>query len=209
MDKIQTLQAREVKLSPLPTIASGKTWTGAISKEEARAAFDAGSHNLKLMVSAPEAPEWLKKFSPLSGHRPEDGGTFGSSVFFKEVLESDRHPLDDAVSVELHPGHGGPEKALVFTVESTAEVGTWYPLDRPMRVVIRRVHGSLQAVLEKPMPVSTTHWTFVLTNEGESGWVLASAYPGIADPDPDMSGLNEGDEISLEEAARRGLRVKA
>ena len=191
--------------SPLPDFET-LNWDGEITINAAHKALNAGLHNLAVMKAKPGIPAWLATFDPLQGHRCEDEAIFGSSRFFSGGLPD----VCTSAKVECHPGHGGAEKALVFICDAILPVGEWYPVGCRMRIVMRKRHGSLQPVLEKPEPEPTRFWTFVLTNEGpDTGWVLASAYPGLPDPNPDADGLEEGDEISLEEAARRGLRVKA
>ena len=196
---------------PLPTIST-LNWTGEISHEDAKAAFECGVSNLERMKSKPGIPDWLRSFDPVKGHRPDDPEVFGSSRFLNKEAWNPSILHESPGRFEMHPGHGGAEKALVFTASAPVPVGKWYPLEARMRVVVRKVHGTLQPVLEKPEPVPTNLVTFVLTNEGpEDGWVLASVYPGTPDPDPapEAAELKEGEEITLEKAAELGLRVKA
>jgi len=77
---------------------------------------------------------------------------------------------------------------------------------------VAKIHGSLQLTTTEPMEEiieRTNRISFVFTPEKGVGFVLASIHPGDPDPIPDFDNLFEGDEITGEEAIRRGIvRVK-
>jgi hypothetical protein len=164
-------------------------------------------------------------YDPLARHRPLADGEKEdySSRFFAPSPEQAGIPqLDETDEITLEAGHGGRDKALVLHVKKTDEiVGTYFPRVVPWNAGITikkdpRGHGLI------PVAVLNGHWddikpeptrefsvvVYNTTGEEDAGWVLASAYPGPQDVEPDMSGLNDGDLVPYEEAVRRNLRVR-
>jgi hypothetical protein len=197
---------------PLPEITV-QNWTGRIDSSIAKEAFEIGRSNLADLQAQEGIPAWIKEFHPTAHHRAEDADEFGSSRFLPDKLGnfSKLPSLKDSDIVEIHPGHGGPDRALTFIVTTTEEVGTWWPIEAKPVLVWRRLHGCMQPVLELPPARKTNIWTFVLTDDHDgNGWLLASCYPGLPDPDPDPSVNNkkDGEPTTLEETDKLGARVK-
>jgi len=162
----------------------------------------AAAEKLAAMKAGPKAPEWLKNFNPLSGHTPETRVP-GSSFFQNDLTVEDILGLLDLdFEVKEQAGHKGA-RCFVFHTGIFASVEA----DPVPRVVLRKIHGCLQGALVYNY-VTTDAITIVITPEEDGQFALASIFPGLPDPDPDFEGLEEGALMSVEEAERRGIRVK-
>lgn len=103
---------------------------------------------------------------------------------------------------------GGPN-VRIFTIHTGETVG----INKESRLqpegeyTLRMEHGWLQPVgpaeeVEEPTP----YISFIFTYEGEStGWVLASAHPGLPDPPVNREGLEEGQTFKGSDLLARGF----
>lgn len=87
------------------------------------------------------------------------------------------------------------------------------PIDGEKYTVKKSAHGDLQVygkVREESCGVNV--FCIILTIEkvadGSLQLALASAYPGLPDPNPDKEGLKEGDILTAQEVRNRRLRPK-
>ena len=206
MERIETLEeAVMAVLTEQNDIAStgiAGLRPGEIDPSSVESLVAEGLNNLKQL-----AP----KHDPIRGHRASSHDE-GASYF-----SGDGTPKGVPAKAMAAPGHGGFDAARVIEAEYGGQIGVYAPPSRPIEGTIHIIpyHGDrLQAITTKeeskwqagkPQPTSIA--SFVFTNEGGT-WVLASAYPGKADPEPNFEGLKAGAVISPEEAAKRNLRVK-
>lgn len=164
-------------------------------------------------------------YDPLARHRPLEEGEendYSSRFYGPNAQQTGIPQIDDDDKITLEAGHGGRDKALVIHVVKNDEiVGTYYPAVVPWNagivmfkdpkghglVAVNTLVGDWDSIKSEP----TREFSVIVCNtdgEENAGWVLASAYPGPQDEEPDMIGLSDGMMVSYEEAVRRRLRVR-
>lgn len=154
---------------------------------------------------------------PLHAHRPGDEDFGGSSVFktIKDIegLQDVIAKTADYIHLTDNSTSDRPAKLIVIKKDGVGKFVENTPISgHKYRVAMG--HGELQLfgdgrITETP----ANEFTIVLTPEKDGDnivWVLASAYPGLADSKRgDFEGLNEGDLITGDDAITRGIpRVK-
>lgn len=162
---------------------------------------------LQKMQAAPDAPNWLKSFNPLSGHTPSTKQE-GKSWFDREYsFEELRELMLNANPTVKMLVKDGPRAAIVFEFECKVAIG-WDVFSAPEvdgKFEVRNNHGELQifgpAVIHE---LPTIIFTVVLTPE-EAGLALASIHPGNIEADPDMEGLKAGDILNFDQLMPRRI----
>lgn len=215
-----------VTSTPLPLPAELQN-PGKISLNLAADLLEVAGRNWKRAAFGENAKPPYKGYDPFAGHREADDRAGFSR--YREAFGSYPNPdfpglpSEELGTIEALPGHGGWGVAKVVVVRPNGapmcgwEAAPCVPDGVP--ICIDTPHGGdyLQACVlkgtgdwgaAKGKGKETSTWTFVLTDEGPYGWILASSYPGEPDPDPDFTGLKKGDVIDAAEARRRHLRVK-
>ena len=200
----------------LPTFVAELTLPASITVSQANEILAIARGNLL-------APAFAG-YDPLSRHRPLTDGEENdySSRFFAPSPEQAGIPaIEDGDEVTLEEGHGGKDKAVVLHVKKSTPVGVYYPVVVPENTMILckkdpRGHGLVFVPTNTGYwgnikPQETSEFSVVVYNtagEEDAGWVIASAYPGPQDTEPDTTGLSDGDIITVEEARKRRLRVR-
>ena len=165
---------------------------------------------LQEMQNAPDAPDWLKSFNPLSGHTPSTRQE-GKSWFDREyTVDEIRELMLNANPMVKMQIKDGPHACIALELESEVTIG-WNAVTAPDTegvFEIRRNHGELQVFGPASLhEVPTNTFTVILTPE-KTGLALASVHPGTIDEDPDMEGLKEGDKLSFDQLIpRRIIRI--
>ena len=161
--------------------------------------FRAAESNLKKI-----APNHI----PWAGHLASDPDTKSRFDFTSTGLATLADMLGKGMMVRVEEGHD----ALLFTFNAGWEVGETVT-NTPVpgnEYTMKKIHGCLQAVGEgEVIRRRTAEFTVVLTWEEIPGHgrdlALASIHPGRPDAPANLEGLAEGDVLSAEQLAQRGI----
>lgn len=132
---------------------------------------------------------------PFKGHYPNEA-ELGKSYFLdKEVENKGRlSVLKENNNVRIYTREY--ETFIGFETKTTVSLDA--------KLVVKSVHGCLQLCAQAEdtdiLNASTYSATVILTNEGEAGWCLATAFPGLPGVDIGKeladAGYKEGDTVS-------------
>ncbi len=142
---------------------------------------------------------------PLAPHMP-DTARAGASTFSAINLDPLFWNAEDAIVLR---SEGGPGVRIFLLSPAKRKCGTEREatLINEESYTMKEVHGWLQPVGKTVLAENPTdRMTLVFTYEGlETGWVLASAYPGEPDKPADRDGLTEGQVLTGAELKSRGF----
>ena len=151
-------------------------------------------------------------YDPLRGHRIGDHEA-GASWFDKDTLTAeDLIKSADWKEVKV-PGSSDTVKVFQTAIPESIATGhyTMTDLSKFKSIIVEKgLHGNLEAHSKNSPEGATIECetqlaTIIVVNE-DNTWLAATAYPGEYEPLPNMDGLKDGQEISVDEALERGIR---